>query len=231
MYRLSWTVFGDNYVEWMRHCLIINAPWFFSKLWNIFGVALPQLTRLKIKFLDSDWKEQLLDYVDPDLLPKYWGGNLVDENGDERCASKIQYPLAEKIPTNLYWKFQLPNDYFADHQTLNVAAGATLNLVYQVKQANVTIKWNTYSDDDYGFELLFSEDVEDTSTDSMDICFPYFVYPGKIAPADEVITNAAKGVYYFGFTNKAWFFSVAIQYRIEFENGDTGQPADVLQLA
>jgi len=33
---------------------------------------------------------ELLKVVEKDQIPKYFGGTQVDENGDEKCSSKVQ---------------------------------------------------------------------------------------------------------------------------------------------
>ncbi|VDP02110.1 unnamed protein product [Soboliphyme baturini] len=226
MFRTWWTVLGDNYVGWVEQCFLINTPWFFGKVWNIFLAALPQLTSMPICILGKDWHKELLKFVEADQLPKYWGGNMVDENGDERCSSKIQYPLSEKIPKKLYWKSQISGDYFNDYQILSVSAGAKTNLTFHVKEADVTIRWNMYANEDYGFVLRFSENA---ASDVNDILYPYLDYPGKVAPSDQSLYHSGTGFYYFCFVNNAWIQSANIKYQIEFVS-KSGQPADVMKL-
>ena len=38
----------------------------------------------------------------PENLPKYWGGELVDSNGDGMCRDKLNIPT-DPIPHDLYW--------------------------------------------------------------------------------------------------------------------------------
>lgn len=41
-----------------------------------------------IKFL-VDWKTELLEYIDEDNLPEYYGGTCKDPDGDPLCRSKV----------------------------------------------------------------------------------------------------------------------------------------------
>ena len=41
------------------------------------------------KCISGDYSGKLLEIIDADTLPKYWGGTLVDENGDPRCEAKV----------------------------------------------------------------------------------------------------------------------------------------------
>lgn len=35
------------------------------------------------------WEKAVLEYIDPELLPKYYGGSLVDQNGDDKCSQMV----------------------------------------------------------------------------------------------------------------------------------------------
>lgn len=40
-------------------------------------------------FNKEEWKTALLNEIDADQLPAYYGGNLKDPNGDPKCPSKV----------------------------------------------------------------------------------------------------------------------------------------------
>lgn len=47
------------------------------------------MSKISISKYGSDkWKEAAFSHIDPDIMPKSFGGNLV-ENGDEKCPSKV----------------------------------------------------------------------------------------------------------------------------------------------
>lgn len=46
------------------------------------------------------WEKAVLELIDEDLLPEYFGGKRVDENGDPKCSEIICY--GGKIPTDWY---------------------------------------------------------------------------------------------------------------------------------
>lgn len=51
-----------------------------------------EYTISKIRIYKSDpikWKAAIREVVDGDNLPKYWGGDMVDPDGDPRCPSKV----------------------------------------------------------------------------------------------------------------------------------------------
>ena len=38
----------------------------------------------------ADWKEKLLEDIDPSELPQHWGGTATDPDGDPHCRSKVR---------------------------------------------------------------------------------------------------------------------------------------------
>ena len=73
----------------------IAAPKLFSVAFNIVKKFLDEYTMSKINIykVGSDkWKEPLFSHVSPDVFPKCFGGNFVDEDGDPECKSKVFTP-------------------------------------------------------------------------------------------------------------------------------------------
>ena len=64
----------------------------FTVVFAMIKPFLHQGTLDKIRFFGCDkdeWKAALLDEINPDQLPVYYGGKLTDPNGDPRCPSKV----------------------------------------------------------------------------------------------------------------------------------------------
>ncbi|XP_005186220.1 SEC14-like protein 2 [Musca domestica] len=94
--------YEQNYPEILKMCYIINAPKVFYFAFNFVKKLLDEYTMSKIsisKYGSDKWKEAAFSHIDPDIMPKSFGGNLV-ENGDEKCPSKIVW--GGKIPKELY---------------------------------------------------------------------------------------------------------------------------------
>lgn len=69
-----------------------TAPKLFSVAFNFVKRFLDEYTMSKIKIYKTGsdkWKEPLFSHVDPNIFPKCFGGNYVDENGDPECKSKV----------------------------------------------------------------------------------------------------------------------------------------------
>lgn len=96
-------LYEANYPTLLKKVYVINAPSIFMVVFNILKKFLSAETISSVKIVNSDrkkWEKHLREMIDPDMLPKCYGGTLVDENGDEKCSQIICY--GKKIPTNWY---------------------------------------------------------------------------------------------------------------------------------
>uniref|UniRef100_A0A336MT74 CSON000932 protein n=1 Tax=Culicoides sonorensis TaxID=179676 RepID=A0A336MT74_CULSO len=96
-------VYEANYPCMLKKVFIINAPAIFTVAFNVLKKFLSPDTIGSVKIMNSDkkkWQGAILELVDPKILPKHYGGELVDSNGDSMCAEKICY--GGKIPAEFY---------------------------------------------------------------------------------------------------------------------------------
>lgn len=124
-----------NYPELLKMCYIVNAPKLFSVAFNFVKKFLDEYTMSKINIYKSGsdkWKAQMFSHVDPDVFPKRFGGNLVDENGDPDCKSLICY--GGKIPKELYTQQSDENDSGKTFIETTVNKGKKLKLEFQVAE-------------------------------------------------------------------------------------------------
>lgn len=58
--------------------------------WAMVRPLLRGTTQSKIRiFGKTGWQELLMDLVDPDQLPKHWGGTLVGKDGNPYFAPEV----------------------------------------------------------------------------------------------------------------------------------------------
>ncbi|KAH8395097.1 hypothetical protein KR215_010134, partial [Drosophila sulfurigaster] len=122
-----------NFPELLKMCYIINAPKLFSVAFNIVKKFLDENTTSKIHIYKSGadkWKQQLFSHVDPKIIPKSWGGNLVDKLGDPQCKSLMIW--GGKLPEELYID-QSNQQSDKDFTEAQVAKGDKLKLHFKVK--------------------------------------------------------------------------------------------------
>lgn len=58
----------------MGQCFIVNAPMIFTGVWAIVKGFLDEKTRKKITIFGSKYQKELLEVVEPHLLPEFLGG-------------------------------------------------------------------------------------------------------------------------------------------------------------
>jgi len=83
------------------------APKIFSIFYNICKLILNKNTIDKIRIYGHDkeeWTRALLEEIDADQLPVYYGGKLTDPDGDPKCPSKVgtEISVSEKTPLDTY---------------------------------------------------------------------------------------------------------------------------------
>ncbi|XP_037075690.1 SEC14-like protein 2 [Pollicipes pollicipes] len=89
-----------NYPDTLQWCYVINAPTIFSIAWALISPLLHEVTRSKVRlFGTAGWQDELLKLMEPDQLPVFWGGSLVDADGDARCPSRICFAVS--VPREL----------------------------------------------------------------------------------------------------------------------------------
>ncbi|CAG9783986.1 unnamed protein product [Diatraea saccharalis] len=82
-------IYEANYPEILKTCLIVNAPKVFALAFSVIKKFMHENTISKIKIYGTDskkWQAQVLAMVDKDQLPVFYGGTMVDENGDTKCS-------------------------------------------------------------------------------------------------------------------------------------------------
>lgn len=64
-----------NYPERLYKLFIINVPWFFTAIFNIFKPCIDKRTANKFVILGADYLSTLEQYIDIDMIPTDMGGN------------------------------------------------------------------------------------------------------------------------------------------------------------
>lgn len=75
-----------------------SAPAIFAIAFSVVKKFLNEYTLAKIQIYKNDqkkWKKVLREHIDGDNLPKYYGGDLVDPDGNPKYITKVSDILQE----------------------------------------------------------------------------------------------------------------------------------------
>jgi hypothetical protein len=94
------TLSSAHYPETLNTIAVVNAPSFFSTIWNtVVKHALDEGTRNKIHVLGHEPGPTLQEIVKPEDLPKVYGGELEWKYEDEPVLDAvIQSVVGETLP-------------------------------------------------------------------------------------------------------------------------------------
>ena len=81
----------DFYPERLFKLVIINAPWYFTAIYNLFYYLMDPKTRDKIEILSTDYFGRLTELIDPSVIPVEFGGDC-PEGGDEGVHWDLKFP-------------------------------------------------------------------------------------------------------------------------------------------
>ncbi|CAG0898930.1 unnamed protein product [Darwinula stevensoni] len=151
-----------NYPEHLQRAYFLNVPWFFTMALNIVKPFLHRATLDKIVFLGG--KDQyvpvLTQAIPKEILPKFWGGTRVDEDGDPKCPSVIG--KGGKVPKSLYRrnknekeaeeKEQEKEEPGGEREGVKILrSGEALNLECRVSHPGSLLSWK-FSTEEEGLE-------------------------------------------------------------------------------
>lgn len=105
------------------------------------------------------WKADFFNHVDKANFPKYYGGEMVDENGDSKCQSKVCW--GGKVPEELYTKQNDDNASNKSFQEGVVNKGQKLKVELETKdEENQILAWE-FRTFDYDIKFgIYSLDIK-----------------------------------------------------------------------
>lgn len=68
------TIDSSYYPERLYRLYLVNCPWYFPAIFNIFSPLIDQRTRNKFRVLGSDYRAELEELIDPSVIPTDFGG-------------------------------------------------------------------------------------------------------------------------------------------------------------
>ncbi|CAJ0959876.1 unnamed protein product, partial [Mesorhabditis belari] len=204
-YRIMWGTLFEQYPQLIRHILIVRAPKFVNLLYSTCIPFIPNDYRSRLEICSSsDPSNTLLKHISASLLPKEYcqGGNADDEDNFEMIT--IPIPLSPFPPCI---------DSPVDLDTISVSAGDKLIKKYHWEAGT---KLHFYMKHSEGFHFFIYYSKDDIENEDL----WQEIYAGSERPPlrlcdDWKWETPKSGYYYLCFGNeRAWFFSVTLQYRV-----------------
>ncbi|VDM38732.1 unnamed protein product [Toxocara canis] len=235
-YRILWTLVYTNYPEWLDRMIVVNAPAYISILWKAISPLLPERTRNKVRIASSrdDSIRELQKCCDMKYVPKHWGGELIDKNGDPMCRDRLIIPT-DMIPKQLYWQPDEGAPHHSELDSLVLSAGSwkVITIKLGACDCKTFLALNRYAERTYSMAIYHSADENalNENVDDMRDWIPIFDYPAMPTVDLLKVPAIGSGIYKFRFGNEqAWFRSVTVYYRIRFVNeNDDPIPLEVIR--
>lgn len=210
-------MFEQNYPETLKIVYLVNVPAIFHRIYHLAKFILKEEVRQKLQVLGSNWKEELLEYIDADQLPVHWGGTQMGPDGDTKCLHLIGAGHGTKVPQSYYLKSQeLSSKHCLTH---SVGRGSNLTLEYNVATPGSILRYEFRTKD---HDLAFSVWRQDVDGSKVDVLEKQR-YNCYMVPEDGLLTLEESGTYIVEFDNSySRLRGKSLSYCVEVIEGTSG---------
>lgn len=136
-----------NYPNMLKRIFVVNVPKIFPFLWKICRPLISDELKNTLHVLGSNFKTNLLEYIDADNLPEYLGGEKRDPDGNGRCISLI---CQGGIVPNSYYLTELADEN--NLQIKTVPNREVFKLDFCITVVGAILKWEFMTED---HDILF----------------------------------------------------------------------------
>jgi len=116
--RIGTKIGQDYYPEILGTMFIINTPLFFHGCWSIIKNFVDEKTRKKIHILGSNYKKELLQFVDENDLPDFFGGKLTEKDYGPNLTNE-QGPWVKATADNMTMPGNSPVEIDAENLSIS----------------------------------------------------------------------------------------------------------------
>ncbi|CAH0556097.1 unnamed protein product [Brassicogethes aeneus] len=154
-------MYEANYPEILKACYIVNAPRVFAIAFNVVKKFLNEYTLGKIMIYKNEpkkWKKILVENIGAENIPKHFGGELCDPDGNPKYTTKVKQ--GGKVPKSYYTKnLQAPETtHQREYVTATVKKGEKLVLDFIVAEEGCFLRWDFKSE---GHDIRFGVTLKD----------------------------------------------------------------------
>ncbi|GFT36114.1 retinal-binding protein [Nephila pilipes] len=160
---LALKLLQDHFHDVAKVVYVVNAGTLFASGYKLFKPVIKEALQQRIKVLGDNWKEELLNHIDADIVPGYLGGNRVDDDNDPMCKSLIGF--GGTIDESYYpTEFLQPDD--PEVISVTVPSGASLFYRFPVPAVGSILQWNVQSkENDIGIGVFLDTNEEEEETE------------------------------------------------------------------
>ncbi|XP_072032708.1 SEC14-like protein 2 [Amphiura filiformis] len=187
----------QNYPEILKRVIMINVKPIFYTLYNLTKHFVNEETRSKFIVLGSNWREDILQYVDADQLPVHYGGTMTDSDGNHKCLSLVT-PVG-KIPNSYYLKGR--QVISKNMESREIKRGSALELQYVISRPGSLIRYEFKTEN---YDLSFSIKAICEKGKRVDVLKKQR-HNCHMVPEDGQITLEQPGTYVIRFDNSDSF--------------------------
>jgi len=190
-------MYEANCPELLRRVFVINAPRVFTLAWNIIKPLLRERTRQKVQIFGTDaavYQAAILQDVDADQLPAFYGGTLTDPNGDPRCLTMMN--MGGKVPKS-YYRSNTKSSLGADAKKITVASGSKKSIEFQVDTTDRALRWAFQTTEG---DIAFAVYLKKANGEMVDVVASERVDSHLATEEGEIPCNQV-GLYVFEFDN------------------------------
>ncbi|XP_046460824.1 SEC14-like protein 2 [Daphnia pulex] len=200
-----------------RRIFAINAPKLsFQLMFTMVKPFVPECVLGTIKVFGSnkaEWTAALLEEIDADQLPAFYGGSMTDPDGDPKCPRKFN--MGGEVPQTYYLKNSapVPKD---NMQTVNIIAGAggRKKLKLNVTIARSVLRWEFMTE---GGDIRYRVYIKKSKGNVVDV-IPLDRVDSHLMMEEGQFTCDEPGKYVFEFDNTfSYLRTKKLHYHIYFD--------------
>jgi len=187
---------------------VLNAPALFPTIYQLIKPVIDERTANKVHiFSDHGWKEALLEIIDPDQLPEYYGGTVRGPDGDPKCTHAIRF--GGDVPKELYFVDTVLQENIVP-EDLHVSRGKDHRIPIRIEKPGSILKWyfkSTGYDIGFGIYRMKDDSNPDEPIRDMTMVYPHFRISTFLVPEFGELKIQVPGTYvvYLDNTYSRWF--------------------------
>ncbi|KAI0213251.1 SEC14-like protein 2 [Lamellibrachia satsuma] len=221
-----------NYPETLKIAFIVNAPRIFPLIFKACKLFLSEDTKKKINLLGSNWKERLVEGIDPSELPQHWGGTVTDPDGDVYCRSKHWGGTVTDPDGDVYCRskvcmggdvpelFHVKPEALVDMDrvmTIIVPRSSSRDVKIDMKETGKVLRWVFWSDD---YDIKFKVSFKSSLSEEMETLKRLTRVQCHLVPENDIMECSNTGTYFLTFDNTySWLHKKKVFYVVDVLDG------------